>query len=582
MTDANGTKHNANDNDSRRLRRASRIAAHNDAPKTETFTSRASGQNASKPNAQVSSTAGKALSGDASSHKLPAAGRRSRRRRTAGRPILGLASSSDKSSKANSRHNRLGNPTGEQSRTLKAVPQSRVSVPGREKTGREKTGREKIGSERLGRGKRTPPSRVAASNGRTATAGSVPLTSSLVKRRSRRPKLPKYAISAIWILVGGLGLATIFGTILANRPGGEPSVAIAESTLTQEITGDRFPITLTQEIPELKSELEKLPTLYPKLSFKAFFVDVDTGDYVDMGGREPLAAASTIKLPILLAFFEEVDKGNIDPNQTIALLKEQVAEGSGDMQLSPPGTQFTALEVATQMIIHSDNTATNMMIALLGGNEALNQRFASYGLEETRLNNPLPDIEGTNTTSARDLVHAMLLVQGDTLKTRSRDRVLNILKRTENKRLLAAGLEEQGALTYNKTGFIDKMLADVALVDLSNGKRYAVAVLVERPDNDGRALELIHSISERTFQYADRAIQPAVTPLGNPNGEASEGAAGAAATPSSSGNEATSNANEAGTTITPAARPAQSEQPSTFSENGEPNVIEEPYPSANP
>lgn len=395
-------------------------------------------------------------------------------------------------------------------------------------------------------------------------------------------------LSAIWILVGGLGLATIFGTILANRPGGTSNAALTSAVITPDSgNSSNFPVPLGQEIPELKAQLDKLPTLFPGLEFKAFYIDVDTGNYVDVNGREAVAAASTIKLPILLAFFEEVDKGNIDLNQTIAILPAQIAEGSGDMQTSPPGTQFTILEVVTQMIINSDNTATNMIIDLLGGAEVLNQRFTSYGLEETRLNSPLPDIEGTNTTSARDLAHSMLLVQSDRLKMRSRDRVLNILERTANKKLLAAGLEEKGALIYNKTGFINKMLGDVALVDLSNGKRYVVSVLVERPDNDGRALELIHNISGRTYQYTDQAIKPAVTPLGNPEGNPESNPEGnptgnpAANSPAAdvpqTGNSSASPSTTRNNLRTP---PLEETAPAPNAD--EPRTTEDPYPSANP
>ncbi|MEL6856351.1 MAG: serine hydrolase, partial [Cyanobacteria bacterium J06607_13] len=158
-------------------------------------------------------------------------------------------------------------------------------------------------------------------------------------------------------------------------------------------------------------------------------------------------------------------------------------------------------------------------------------------------NNPLPDLEGTNTTSARDLSHTMLLIsEGDDLSQRSRDRVLNILNRTYNKSLIPDGLIQQGALTFNKTGDIASVLGDVALVDLANGKRYVVAALVERPENDGRARELIRRISGRTFEEADRELQPAVTPLGDPEATDAEG--------------------------TPSPTSAQ--------------PVEEPYPSANP
>lgn len=327
-------------------------------------------------------------------------------------------------------------------------------------------------------------------------------------RRSRKLPIPLLYLGRLAIV--GLGIAAIGGTLLRDAiPNGNANSAVSTEVApaTPPEQAVTFPVALNQEIAPLKAAFQELPNTYPDLLPKAFYVDVDTGNYVDLEGGGAIAAASTIKLPVLLAFFEEVDAGRIDPDQVIVMQPEQIAEGSGEMQVSPPGSQFTALEVATNMIVNSDNTATNMMIDLLGGPTVMNSRFEAYGLEQTRLNTPLPDLDGTNTTSARDLVHTLLLIsQGDSLTVRSRDRILNILNRTRNKSLIAAGLEEKGALTYNKTGDIGSALGDAALVDLPNGKRYAVAVLVERPTNDGRAAELIHRISGLVYQETNKAV----------------------------------------------------------------------------
>jgi beta-lactamase class A len=253
---------------------------------------------------------------------------------------------------------------------------------------------------------------------------------------------------------------------------------------------------------------------------------------VDVAGNGEIPAASTIKLPVLVAFFKAVDDGRITVNQTLAMQSSQIAEGSGDMQVEPPGTRYTALEVATQMIINSDNTATNMMIDLLGGAAELNQQFADWGLTMTVLRNPLPDLAGTNTTNAQDLVRIFAhLHKGEILSLRSRDRVLNILQRTYNKKLLPAGVSET-TISYNKTGDIGDVLGDVALMDLANGKRYAIATLVQRPENDGRAQELIRRISQTVYQTMNTSgplLQPGEgptetesQPVPQPDNESSE------------------------------------------------------------
>ena len=279
---------------------------------------------------------------------------------------------------------------------------------------------------------RSTVSKSGLAASKPASRKPVPPNLSLARRRNVRRKTPVPLLYLGRLAIAGLGIAVIGGTFLKVLPNSNASTTdVAPAALVAEATPAdvEFPISLGQEIAPLKSELQELPNLYPNLSAKAFYIDVETGNYVDLEGGDSIAAASTIKLPILLAFFEDVDKNLVTFDQTLAIAPEQIAEGSGDMQISPPGTQFTALEVATQMIVNSDNTATNMMIDLLGGPEVLNERFKRYGLQKTQLNNPLPDLDGTNTTSAKDLVHTMLLISSDDrLTVRSRDRILNIFE----------------------------------------------------------------------------------------------------------------------------------------------------------
>ncbi|MEO0758420.1 MAG: serine hydrolase [Cyanobacteria bacterium J06648_16] len=350
---------------------------------------------------------------------------------------------------------------------------------------------------------------------------------------NRLPQLPKAPRPVLYIartLIIGIGVAAITGTLLSvltpadTKPSdlaASQTASRTESVITAEgDTAATSTLGLTREVTALKADLAAIPELTPGLTLTLFWLDLDTGEYVNIDGQKTIAAASTVKLPILVALFEEVDAGRISLEQTMMVQPEQVAGGSGDMQNQLPGTQYTVLEVATQMIISSDNTATNMMIDLLGGGDALNARFGDWGLTSTVLNHPLPDLEGTNTTSPRDLVKVMaLLHQGETLTLRSRDRVFNILQRTHNKNLLASGVKD-GALVYNKTGDIGTVLGDVALVDLPNGKRYALATLVERPENDGRARELIRRLSQTVSQAAESEITAVQSGAATDSGDA--------------------------------------------------------------
>jgi beta-lactamase class A len=279
-----------------------------------------------------------------------------------------------------------------------------------------------------------------------------------------------------------------------------------------------------QELTTLKATLQTLALQTPQLTPGVFLFDLDSSAYLDLNGGASFAAASTIKVPILIAFFQDIDAGKIRLDELLTMRKELVAGGSGEMQGLPVGTQFTALETVTKMITISDNTATNMVIARLGGMSALDQRFRSWGLVSTAINSLLPDLSGTNTTSPRDMALLMTRIsQGELVSMRSRDRLLDIMQRTVNRSQLPQGLGK-GATIAHKTGDIGSMIGDVGLIDMPSGKRYALTVLVKRSFNDDRAYDLVQKASRVVYQYLNRAqtdqSRPAVSPLA-PSGQPS-------------------------------------------------------------
>ena len=181
------------------------------------------------------------------------------------------------------------------------------------------------------------------------------------------------------------------------------------------------------------------------------------------------------------------------------------------MASKPIGTRFPTHEVATEMIRVSDNTATNLLIERLGGKEALNLRFNALGLSATTVNNWLPDLGGTNTTSARDLAHSIALVDtGEALSIRSRDLFRQVMGTSITNTLIPRGLMQglggqqgkpdqslmiKGYRVLNKTGDIGIAYADAGLIELPDGNRAVAAFLVKGPFNDPRSTEMIRKLT---------------------------------------------------------------------------------------
>lgn len=369
----------------------------------------------------------------------------------------------------------------------------------------------------------TPPiseTPVKPSRNRRGKANPVP-PSPPAKTPPNRPQKRPFGplIYVVRLLVLGIGIGVIAGTLLsALNPTMQASVNGKEQgknpkEAKEAIVASPSPtLQLTQEIPVLKAQIQALARQNPTLNPGVFVVDLETGSYIDLDGGTLYASASTIKLPILVAFFQDVDAGKVRLDEMLNLKSEMIADGSGDMQYKKVGTPFSALEVATKMMVISDNTATNMLIERLGGKEALNQRFQSWGLTTTAIRNRLPDVEGTNTTSPKELANLLSVVnRGNLVSLPSRDRLLSIMQRNEINNLLPQGLGT-GAGIAHKTGNIGSLLADAGIVDLPTGKRYAIAVMVKRPFNDPAAQELIRQISRKTYDYFNT---PRATPSTN-------------------------------------------------------------------
>lgn len=305
------------------------------------------------------------------------------------------------------------------------------------------------------------------------------------------------------LMIVGIGVGTLTGTTLSIINPQKYSLSNLNLLVLQtpKVTEQQSTPELGEELLLLEQKLETLTAKYPQLETTAFFLDLDNYAYVNFEGDSPISAASTIKIPILVAFFQDVDAGKIYLDELLVMEEKHRAGGSGNMQFLAANQKFNALKVATDMIVISDNTATNMIIERLGGAEALNQRFRDWGLSATAIRQNLPDLEGTNTTSPEDLVFLLNQIsEGNLISLRSRDHLLRIMTATKNNSLIPQGVENNATVAH-KTGDIGSVLADAGIVDIPNGKRYLVAIMVKRPHNDSQARTLIQEISRTAYQH---------------------------------------------------------------------------------
>ncbi len=294
---------------------------------------------------------------------------------------------------------------------------------------------------------------------------------------------------------GGLGVPAI-DPAPRRLPGGGPGLGRFEPR---------------RELAGLSRRWATLAAAQKGLTASGYLLVLDDGRYAELKPDLALPAASSIKTPILLVGLQDLDAGRLRWNESLPMTKEVVGGGAGWMGNRPVGTRFPFHEAATEMIRVSDNTATNLLIKRLGGKTVLNRRFQALGLGATVVNNWLPDLEGTNTTSARDLARAIAVVDtGETISPRARDLFREILRTSRTNTLIPLGLLKGlgkdssdpdgellplGVTVYNKTGDIGIAYSDAALIELPNGQRAVAAFMVKGPFNDPRSADLIRAMA---------------------------------------------------------------------------------------
>src|SRR5690554_3643654 len=86
-------------------------------------------------------------------------------------------------------------------------------------------------------------------------------------------------------------------------------------------------------------------------------------------GDEPWYLASGIKVPVAIAVLQRIEDGQLALDAHVKLLASDYVDGAGQTNHQPVGAMLSIEWLIEQMIIHSDNTATDVLIRTVGLDE---------------------------------------------------------------------------------------------------------------------------------------------------------------------------------------------------------------------
>lgn len=255
-------------------------------------------------------------------------------------------------------------------------------------------------------------------------------------------------------------------------------------------------------IESLRNELLRLMEQYPAVKPAIYVWDYETQNYVDINASTVYPVASIIKIPVLIDLFKSIENGSISLDDTIPLTEYYRSEGSGSLQYKSANTSYSVDKLAEIMITESDNSATNMLMSVIGAMNGVNQSIRDWGLKNTEIRTWLPDMKGTNHSTAKEMAQMLYNIDLNEqfLTEASRNKIFDYMSHVHNNRLIQAGLGE-GSTFYHKTGDIGKMLGDAGIVVTPSGKRYIVVILAHRPHNAVEGKEFIVKASEMIYNF---------------------------------------------------------------------------------
>jgi beta-lactamase class A len=221
-------------------------------------------------------------------------------------------------------------------------------------------------------------------------------------------------------------------------------------------------------------------------------LDLKTGELVAVHGDQPFPMASTVKVAVAANYLAQVEAGQRDLDERI----------SG----------ATASQLMARMLIHSDNQATDALLAAVGGPQVVNRWVRDAGIAGFRLDRDIATLvrddgqfDPARMVDLRDSATPLSMVrlvsglyQGQWLTPASRQVLMSAMERCVTGKRRMRALLPADAQVLHKTGTLNNTSSDVGIINTPDGRAIAVAIYVTgqggKPARDARIASIARVI----------------------------------------------------------------------------------------
>ena len=210
--------------------------------------------------------------------------------------------------------------------------------------------------------------------------------------------------------------------------------------------------------------------------------------------RDHFPMQSVYKLPISMAVMQQVDAGKIKLEQKVAVTKSdfvRAGQHSPIRDRNPDGAEITVSELIRFAIAESDGTASDVLMKLAGGSQAVQKYLTDLPVNDLIVLNTEKEIGQDwqvqyRNFSTPDAAVALLraLHEKRGLSESSQALLLKYLVESTPGAKRLKGLLPAGTIIAHKTGTsgaqkgVTAATNDIGIITLPNGKHLAIAVFV--------------------------------------------------------------------------------------------------------
>jgi beta-lactamase class A len=228
---------------------------------------------------------------------------------------------------------------------------------------------------------------------------------------------------------------------------------------------------------------------------------------------ELFPTASMIKVPIMLALFARIERGELDYHTKLVYRDSLLYPGEDILGSFKDGEQITLSKVVMLMITTSDNTAALWCQELAGAGVAINDWLEAHGFHQTRVNSRTPGRRGDwekygwGQTTPREMAELLVMIrQGRAVSPSASEEMYRVLTRIyyNGEALSQIPPYVQAA---SKQGAVDRSRSEVVLVNAPSGD-YVFCVITKNQedqsweyDNDGYVL--LRKVSRLLWQHLE-------------------------------------------------------------------------------